>query len=147
MLTTLLLVHWHLLSHTAGACHGFLLDPRAPIDACDCNTQNCRSTFGIVRGCLATILACTWVSAHPNVPPPDPNPPDSFWPKLKWRIIVAARSLWRRLKLMLVAVIAPELMVCWVLYQFGLDDNGTEFDISWTHGHLDLSQDQMAILS
>ncbi|KAJ7209256.1 hypothetical protein GGX14DRAFT_521400, partial [Mycena pura] len=138
MLFVLLLVH--LFSRTAGASHGLLaLDPRAPIDACDWNTQNCRSTFVIVRGCLTTIFACTWVSVHPNVPPPDPNPPDSFWPNLKGRIIVATRSLRRRLKLMLVAVIAPELMVGFAARQYmaawEFSKGASQFSISRTHGH------------
>ncbi|KAJ7201092.1 hypothetical protein GGX14DRAFT_659063, partial [Mycena pura] len=89
--------------------------------------------------CLTTIFACTWVSVHPNVPPPDPNPPDSFWPKLKWWIIVTTGPLWRRLKLMLIAVIAPELMVGFAARQFMVarvfSKSVLEFNISRTHGY------------
>ncbi|KAJ7258715.1 hypothetical protein B0H12DRAFT_1279783 [Mycena haematopus] len=31
---------------------------------------NSRSVFTILSSCLATVFACTWVSVHPNVPPP-----------------------------------------------------------------------------
>ncbi|KAJ7700317.1 hypothetical protein B0H17DRAFT_853140, partial [Mycena rosella] len=62
-----------------------------------------RRLFDIVWGCLTTIFACTWVSVHPNVPPPNQS---------------LLSLLWQRLKMMLVAVIAPELMVCFAARQF-----------------------------
>ncbi|KAJ7700420.1 hypothetical protein B0H17DRAFT_925364 [Mycena rosella] len=71
------------------------LDARGPADSCD-DINNCRKLFDIVWGCLTTIFACTWVSVHPNVPPPDQS-----------RLAL----LWRRLKMMLVAVLATELIV------------------------------------
>ncbi|KAJ6449544.1 hypothetical protein C8R45DRAFT_1130635 [Mycena sanguinolenta] len=74
-------------------------DARAT-DSCD---DINRSLFNIVWGCLATIFACTWVSVHPNVPPPDQNPLQLFW---------------RRLKMMLIAIIAPEVMVGFAARQF-----------------------------
>ncbi|KAJ7204978.1 hypothetical protein GGX14DRAFT_645527 [Mycena pura] len=133
MLILLLLVH--LLSNKADASRGLPPVLRAPDDSCD-DINNCRRLFDIVWGCLTTIFACTWVSVHPNVPPPDPNPLDSFWPKLKWRIIVTTGPLWRRLKLMLIAVIAPELMVGFAARQFiAAQYFSKEFSISRTHGH------------
>ncbi|KAJ7119939.1 hypothetical protein C8R43DRAFT_900818 [Mycena crocata] len=68
---------------------------RAPAASFD-DINDCRRLFDIIWGCLATIFACTWVSVHPNVPPPSQS---------------CLALFWRRLKLMLVAVIAPELMV------------------------------------
>ncbi|KAJ7206564.1 hypothetical protein GGX14DRAFT_367147 [Mycena pura] len=137
MLILFLLVH--LFSSTANVSRGGLhLDPRAPNDSCD-DINNCRRLFDIVWGCLTTIFACTWVSVHPNVPPPDPNPPDFFWPKLKWRVIVASGPLWRRLKLMLITVIAPELMFGFAAKQFivaqGFSKGLLEFNISRRHGY------------
>ncbi|KAJ7207241.1 hypothetical protein GGX14DRAFT_698321 [Mycena pura] len=133
MLILFLLVH--LLSNKADASRGLLLDPRALNDSCD-DIDNCRRLFDIVWGCLTTIFACTWVSVHPNMPPPDPNPPDSFWPKLKWRIIVTTGPFWRRLKLMLITVIAPELMVGFAARQFMVARGfSIEFNISRTHGY------------
>ncbi|KAJ6468371.1 hypothetical protein C8R45DRAFT_1218862 [Mycena sanguinolenta] len=63
--------------------------------SCDSNV-NSRSLFAILTSCLITVFACTWVSVHPNVPPPNQS---------KLAVIR------RRLGLMLVAVIAPELMM------------------------------------
>ncbi|KAJ7769056.1 hypothetical protein B0H14DRAFT_2259724, partial [Mycena olivaceomarginata] len=76
-------------------------EPRALTDACD-DINNCRKLFDIVWGCLATIFACTWVSVHPNVPPP----------RQSWLAL-----LWRRLKMMLLAVLAPELIVAFAARQ------------------------------
>ncbi|KAJ7206558.1 hypothetical protein GGX14DRAFT_396942 [Mycena pura] len=109
MLAILLVVH--LLSSKAKPAQVLGLDPRAPNNSESCDDiNNCRRLFDIVWGCLTTIFACTWVSAHPNVPPPRPTRPDAFWPTLKWKLVVALLSIWRRLKLMLIAVIAPELV-------------------------------------
>ncbi|KAJ7199244.1 hypothetical protein GGX14DRAFT_545128 [Mycena pura] len=135
MLILLLLVH--LLSSKADASRGLPPVLKAPDDPDSCDDiNNCRRLFDIVWGCLTTIFACTWASVHPNVPPPSPNPPDSFWPKLKWRIIVTTGSFWRRLKLMLIAVIAPELMVGFAARQFMVAQVfSKEFNISRTHGY------------
>ncbi|KAJ7727057.1 hypothetical protein B0H16DRAFT_1697824 [Mycena metata] len=79
---------------------------RAPTEAsCDCTINSCRTLFDIIWGCLATIFACTWVVLHQNVPEP----------KLGWFSL-----LMRKLRMMLVTIIAPELVV--------------EFDVSKTHG-------------
>ncbi|KAJ6565630.1 hypothetical protein DFH09DRAFT_1278646 [Mycena vulgaris] len=69
------------------------LDPRVPIVSCD--DIDSRRLCNIIWGCLTTIFACTWVSIHPNVPPPNQG----------WLVLLR-----RRLGMMLVAVIAPELM-------------------------------------
>jgi hypothetical protein len=49
------------------------------------------------------IFVCTWVSVHPNVPSPNQS----------WLAL-----FWRRLKMMLFTVIAPELMVGFAARQF-----------------------------
>ncbi|KAF7365583.1 hypothetical protein MVEN_00431700 [Mycena venus] len=76
--------------------------------------------FGIISGCLATIFACTWVSVHPNVPPPG---------------LGNLALSWRRFGMMLVAVIAPELMVGFAARQF-LDARwfSKEYEVSMMHG-------------
>ncbi|KAJ6565522.1 hypothetical protein DFH09DRAFT_1363750 [Mycena vulgaris] len=95
------------------------LDPRAPADSCD-DIKNCRRLFDIIWGCLTTIFACTWVSVHPNVPPPNQS-----WPAL----------LWRRLRMMVIAVIAPELMVGFAARQlFVAWRLSNEFNLTFTHG-------------
>ncbi|KAJ7472929.1 hypothetical protein B0H11DRAFT_2430768 [Mycena galericulata] len=95
------------------------LDSRAPVDSCD-DINNCRRLFDIVWGCLTTIFACTWVSVHPNVPPPNQG-----------RLAL----LWRRLRVMLIAVVAPELMVGFAARQLMAAQRfSREFDVSLVHG-------------
>ncbi|KAJ7450795.1 hypothetical protein FB451DRAFT_1285150 [Mycena latifolia] len=98
---------------------GHTLMPRAPADSCN-NINSCRTLFDIVWGCLSTIFACTWVSVHPNVPEPD-----QCWLAL----------LWRRLRMMLVAIIAPELIVGFAARQFfAARWFSKKFGFSRTHG-------------
>ncbi|KAJ6467461.1 hypothetical protein DFH09DRAFT_1294920 [Mycena vulgaris] len=117
MLLILFLVHF--LSQRSSASPTPLLNSRAPEDPCE-NINSCRRLFDIVWGCLTTIFACTWVSVHPNVPPPDQN---------------GRARLWRKLKMMLIAVIAPELMVGFAIRQFFAARRlSEEFAFSRTHG-------------
>jgi hypothetical protein len=105
MLTLLILVHAHLFfknGRGAAVPSVNILELRTSIDTCD-DINNCRRLFDVIWGCLATIFACTWVSVHPNVPPPGQS----------WLAL-----LWRRLKMMLIAFIAPELMVGFAGRQF-----------------------------
>ncbi|KAF8217343.1 hypothetical protein K438DRAFT_2082925, partial [Mycena galopus ATCC 62051] len=78
------------------------LNTRSSTDSCN-NINNCRQLFDIVWGCLTTIFACTWVSVHPNVPPPDQS----------WLAL-----FWRRLKMMVIGIIAPEIMAGFAVRQF-----------------------------
>ncbi|KAJ7910778.1 hypothetical protein B0H13DRAFT_2485055 [Mycena leptocephala] len=116
----LLLIFVHLLSRdgsTAPVPHS--LNDRSAPDSCD-DINNCRKSFDIVWGCLATIFACTWVSVHPNVPSPNQS----------WLAL-----FWRRLKMMLFTVIAPELMVGFAARQFfAASSLSKEFGFSKTHG-------------
>ncbi|KAJ7903376.1 hypothetical protein B0H14DRAFT_2328917 [Mycena olivaceomarginata] len=116
----LLYLFVHLLQSKNGSAAPVLSspEPRALTDACD-DINNCRNLFDIVWGCLATIFACTWVSVHPNVPPP----------RQSWLAL-----LWRRLK-MLIAVLAPELIVGFAARQLLTARNlSKEYEISTTHG-------------
>ena len=61
-----------------------------------------RSTTDIVWSCLATILACTWVSLHPNIPGPREG---------KGRVFLS------RMELMLWSIIVPEMIILWALRQ------------------------------
>ncbi|KAJ6573011.1 hypothetical protein DFH09DRAFT_1459296 [Mycena vulgaris] len=89
----LILLFFYTLSQRSTAAQ--TLDPRASVDSCD-DINNCRRLFNIIWSCLTTIFACTWVSVHPNVPPPDQS---------------SRARLWRRLRMMFIAVIVPELIV------------------------------------
>jgi hypothetical protein len=71
-----------------------------------CSDPNgCRTLWDILWSCVFTILLCTWVSVHPNIPSPH-----ELWPKLAIR----------RVGLMLATLIAPELMVAWAVRQRNL---------------------------
>ncbi|KAJ7022942.1 hypothetical protein C8F04DRAFT_1034200 [Mycena alexandri] len=108
-----------ILSQKISLCQGHTLDSRAPIDSCD-DINNCRRLFDIVWGCLTTIFACTWVAVHPNLPPSNQG-----------RLAV----LGRRLGVMLIAVVAPEIMVAFAARQFMAARRfSREFHVSLTHG-------------
>ncbi|KAG2367611.1 hypothetical protein BDR07DRAFT_1326365 [Suillus spraguei] len=62
-----------------------------------------RTLWDIIQSCVATLLACTWTAVHPNIP------------GMNEGIIVVFR---RRLGIMILALIAPELMVTWAMMQF-----------------------------
>ncbi|KAJ7130459.1 hypothetical protein C8R44DRAFT_731980 [Mycena epipterygia] len=114
----------HILLKNSSLVQGSILHSRAPVNSCD-DINSCRRLFDIVWGCLTTIFACTWVSVHPNVPPPDQGRVALFW---------------RRLKMMLIAVIAPELMVgfaarqLWAARKFSKEFKKKKFLIKLTHG-------------
>ncbi|KAJ6584473.1 hypothetical protein B0H19DRAFT_906135, partial [Mycena capillaripes] len=79
-----------------------------------------RTLFSIISGCLATIFACTGVSVHPNVPPPNQG---------------QLAFAWRRFRMMLVAVLAPELMAGSASRQFlAARWFSKEYGVSRTHG-------------
>ncbi|KAJ7151329.1 hypothetical protein C8R43DRAFT_886970 [Mycena crocata] len=115
----LLLLFAHVLS-----AHGLPVledrsESRGVADSCD-DLNNCRKLFDVVWGCLATIFACTWISVHPNVPPPGQTP---------------LGLLWRRMKMMLIGVIAPEIMVGFAARQFfAARAVAKDFEVSKTHG-------------
>jgi len=69
--------------------------------SCD-DLGECRTLLSIVWSCLFTILLCTWVSLHPNIPGPEE----------KW-----SKVAWRRVGLMTLALLAPEIIVSWAMRQ------------------------------
>ncbi|KAJ7151293.1 hypothetical protein C8R43DRAFT_951110 [Mycena crocata] len=106
--------------------YGPHLDPRAQRESCD-DIHDCRKLFDIIWGCLVTIFACTWVSVHPNVSPPNQS-----------RLVLFLR----RLKMTLIAMIAPELVVGFAVRQYLAARSFSRgqylllayFNISLTHG-------------
>ncbi|KAJ7202162.1 hypothetical protein GGX14DRAFT_399731 [Mycena pura] len=95
------------------------LSPRSSVDFCD--DINYRRLFDIVWSCLATIFACTWMSVHPNVPPPDQS----------WLAL-----FWRRLRMMLIGIIAPEVMMGFAARQFWVAGIlSKKYGFSRTHGY------------
>ncbi|KAJ7718573.1 hypothetical protein DFH07DRAFT_860209 [Mycena maculata] len=88
-------------------------------DSCG-DPGNCRTFLDIVWGCLTTIFACTWISVHPNVPAQGQT-----WVKLTCR----------RLGMMLMAIVAPELIVFLAARQFFFaGDFSKRFGVPRTHG-------------
>ncbi|KAF9008042.1 hypothetical protein BDQ17DRAFT_1237582 [Cyathus striatus] len=67
---------------------------------CSCNH---RSLMDIIWGCASTLFLCTWLSVHMNTPTPNEE---------SWKI------LWRRLKTVYWALIAPELVTAWAIRQY-----------------------------
>ncbi|KAJ7598569.1 hypothetical protein C8J56DRAFT_169201, partial [Mycena floridula] len=95
------------------------MPPPSSSEGCN-DLYQCRRLFDIIFGCLATIFACTWVSVHPNVPPPDQG---------------MVKNLLRRLVMMVAAIIAPEIVVFVAARQFMFAHRfSKEFGVSKTHG-------------
>ncbi|KAJ7151319.1 hypothetical protein C8R43DRAFT_1107177 [Mycena crocata] len=115
----LLLILVHVIYTNGRPISGPQLDSRALTQSCD-DINDCRKLFDIIWGCLATIFACTWVSVHPNVPPPNQS---------------CLALFWRRLKMMLIAIMVPEIMVGFAARQwFAARSFARDYEISRTHG-------------
>ncbi|OAX34860.1 hypothetical protein K503DRAFT_851470 [Rhizopogon vinicolor AM-OR11-026] len=86
------------------------------------STGNTRSLSDIIWGCAATLFACTWTAIHPNIPGMDEGK-------------VATTS--RRVFIMVIALIAPELMITWATRQFlSARKAANDFNASgWTVTH------------
>ncbi|KAJ3963467.1 hypothetical protein EV361DRAFT_874847 [Lentinula raphanica] len=63
-------------------------------DSCN-DIHHCRTLLQILWSCISVLVACTWVAVHPNIPGSDES---------SWEISL------RRLKLMLLTLIAPEIV-------------------------------------
>ncbi|KIK53933.1 hypothetical protein GYMLUDRAFT_49111 [Collybiopsis luxurians FD-317 M1] len=86
-----------------------------------CNDINNRRTlFQIVWSCLSVLIACTWVSVHPNVPGPN----ESSWKVLR-----------RKIGLMVIALIAPEILVLWAARQWFAARKLSKGYKGWTKSH------------
>ncbi|KAG2143003.1 hypothetical protein DEU56DRAFT_884522 [Suillus clintonianus] len=62
-----------------------------------------RTLWNIISSSVLTLFACIYSAIHPNIP----SPKDSLF-----------RILWRRLGIMIMALIAPELIVVWAMRQW-----------------------------
>ena len=80
-------------------------DLQPPLFIRDESSDDCslRSVWDVAWSCLATTFAVTWVSVHPNVP---------LLEEGKWAI------LRRRLFLMVLSLLAPEVMIMWAFKQW-----------------------------
>ena len=79
--------------------HGVQAFPLLQINL-DETSKHCndRTIWNIIWSCLVTIFACTWVAIHPNVPSPNDS-----------QAVIA----FRRMKIVALALIAPEFMIAW----------------------------------
>jgi hypothetical protein len=62
-----------------------------------------RTLWDIIWSCAATLFACTWTAIHPNIPGVDEG-----------RLAIISR----RLFIMFIALIAPELIITWAARQY-----------------------------
>lgn len=73
------------------------------IIAADQSTSSDRTKINIIWTCLITIFSCTWVAVHPNIPAPETK-----------GIEIALR----RLRLMVISLVAPEVVIVWAMRQW-----------------------------
>ncbi|KIK53919.1 hypothetical protein GYMLUDRAFT_922503 [Collybiopsis luxurians FD-317 M1] len=88
-------------------------------DSCN-DINDCRTLLQIVWSCVSVLIACTWVSVHPNVPGPDDN---------SWKV------LRRKIGLMIIALIAPEMLVLWAARQWFAARKLSEWYPGWMRTH------------
>ncbi|KAG1725930.1 hypothetical protein EDB19DRAFT_2043106 [Suillus lakei] len=62
-----------------------------------------RTLWNIVSSCIITLFACIYSAIHPNIPSPQDSP-----------VLI----LWRRLGIMIMALIFPELIIAWAMRQW-----------------------------
>ncbi|KIK53932.1 hypothetical protein GYMLUDRAFT_922704 [Collybiopsis luxurians FD-317 M1] len=82
--------------------------------------DNCRTLFQIVWSCVSVLIACTWVSVHPNLRGPD----DGSWEVFR-----------RKIGLMIIALIAPEMLVFWAARQWYAARKLSEHYPGWSRTH------------
>jgi hypothetical protein len=68
---------------------------------CD-NINGCRTISQILWNCLSVIFICTWVAIHPNIPHVKAHP----------AVVTCCNIL-----LMVLAMLAPELVILWAMRQ------------------------------
>ncbi|KAG1880135.1 hypothetical protein F4604DRAFT_1620150 [Suillus subluteus] len=106
--TTMTLLPYTILSCVPFVCASLPSLNDTSTHALDASSDNCpscntRTLWEILLSCGLTLFACTWTAAHPNIPGMNESK-------------VAITS--RRLFVMVVALIAPELMITWATRQF-----------------------------
>ncbi|KAF9072837.1 hypothetical protein BDP27DRAFT_1417605 [Rhodocollybia butyracea] len=65
-----------------------------------CSGIRCRTALQIFWSCTSVLIACIWVSIHPNIP----GPRDRWW-----------RVLAEKIFLMLITLTVPEMMLFWAI--------------------------------
>ncbi|PVG02862.1 hypothetical protein CPB86DRAFT_804645 [Serendipita vermifera] len=94
------------------------LSPRSPNSCNDIN--DCRKLIDIIWSCVTTLLACTWLTLHPNIPPP------------------FSKKIFLRYKLppFIVTLMAPEWTLAWAMQQWSIANLiAREEGRGWTRTH------------
>ena len=73
-----------------------------PSTSCQ-DLRECRTVWNIIWSCLATLFACTWIAMHPNIPGP---------------YEARSRLVLRRIGLMVLGLLVPELVIMWAMRQW-----------------------------
>ncbi|KAG1848934.1 hypothetical protein DFJ58DRAFT_461110 [Suillus subalutaceus] len=100
-LAILLLLHIPFVFSSLPSLNGTCVTTLDISDSSSCS--NTRTLWDIIWSCAATLFSCTWTAIHPNVP---------GMAEGKFTVLS------RRLGIMMIALIAPEVMITWATIQF-----------------------------
>ncbi|KAG1732791.1 hypothetical protein EDB19DRAFT_2026903 [Suillus lakei] len=101
------------------------------LDASESPSCNTRTLWSILLSCGSTLFACTWTAIHPNITGIDDG-------------VIAIT--FRRLYLMVIALIAPEIMTAWAGWQFlRARQAAKDFDDAFGAQHAQSHGDRQAI--
>jgi hypothetical protein len=76
--------------------------------------DNCRTILGIIWSCITTIILCTWVAIHPNIPEPVITQDMMFWDKCVHKI---SSLFGGKMLLLICALLVPEYILAWAIRQ------------------------------
>jgi hypothetical protein len=99
-----ILVFWVLFVNAAPYTNDSYLSliDTSPSNLQESDSSNTRTLCSLIWSCLTIIFTCTWAAVHPNIP--DLN--DTIW-----------TMRMRKMKMCLIALVAPEWMVMWAVRQ------------------------------
>ena len=78
--------------------------------------SHCRTIGNIIWSCIVTILSCTWVSVHSDIPCPKKRDGKSRFQRWIWNRIPSLAE--KRLRLFLCALLVPEYILAWAIRQY-----------------------------
>ena len=78
--------------------------------------SHCRSIWNIIWSCLITVLSCTWIALHPNVPSPKKRVANSWIERYIRNPLLSFTE--HRLTLFVCALLVPEYVLAWAIRQF-----------------------------
>lgn len=87
---------------------------------------HCRTIWGIIWSCLATIFACMWVAVHHNVPAPGQRP-----------ILI----ILERVAITVCALLVPEYVVAWAIRQWLVANH-----IAWKNQELEREREELLLM-